>query len=247
VRVFLAGGSGGIGSATCRKLAKRGWDVALTYRRNKQAAEQVADEVVAEGRRCLIGRVDLVSFGEVKQFADTVISGFGGLDAVVYAAGPHLRMRHINAISPIEWATTVNSDINGCFNVVAATLPHFREVGGGAYVAVVTGAVDTAAPRDVMSAAPKAAIQSLMRGLAAEEGRNNIRANCVGPGWIDTPLSRDALETIGPESAERWLRAVPLRRFGKVDDVAHAIAFLLSPEAGYITGETISVAGGLQI
>lgn len=247
MRALVAGGSGGIGSAVCRELARRGWDVALTYRGNRQSAERVAADVRNAGRRAVTGQVDLVAFDEIEGFTAQVLSEFGGLEAVVYAAGPHLNLRYINEITPSEWASTVSSDINGCFNLVAATLPHFRQRRGGAYVTLVTGAVDTAAPKDVMSAAPKAAIQSLMKGLAAEEGRNNIRANCVGPGWIETPLSRDVMDEMGADAADRWLRSIPMRRFGTPEETAYAMAFLLSEQAAYITGETIAVAGGLQI
>ena len=144
-------------------------------------------------------------------------------------------------------ARVINADVNGCFNLIEATLPHLRERKAGSYLAVITAAVDRAPPRDILSAAPKAAIEMLVRGVAREEGRNGIRANCVGPGLIAAGLGIATMNERTQDYVERMVRAVPLKRAGTPEDVADVSIFLLSNQARYVTGATIPVAGGLQL
>jgi NAD(P)-dependent dehydrogenase (short-subunit alcohol dehydrogenase family) len=244
----VVGGSGGIGSAICRDLAELGSNVCLTYNTNRQAAEEVVDEVRARGTQAWAERVAAEDPDEMQGFVDGAAERFGELHSVVYASGPPLSMKYIHAIEPAEWARIVDVDVNGCFHLVWASLPHLRRRGTGSLVAVVSAAINRVPKRDILSAAPKAAIEMLMRGVAREEGSSGIRANCVGPGWIDTPLSRRVIdEGPGEEYRRRVVNSVPLKRFGEPEDIAHAVTFLLSNRARFITGEFIAVAGGGQI
>lgn len=244
---LVFGGSGAIGAAICRALAKAGSDVALTYRSNEKVAAQVGRDVESSGRGSLVLSADLEQPDSVRKAVADTVQRFGGIDSVVYAAGPSIEFLYINQITPAEWARVMATDVNGCFNVIEATLPHLRERGGGSIVAIITGAVDRAPPRDILSAAPKAAIQMLIRGVAREEGRSGIRANCVGPGLIDAGLGVSTVHAHTTEYVERMKKAIPLKRAGSAQDVANAVCFLLSDQASYITGATIPVAGGLQI
>jgi NAD(P)-dependent dehydrogenase (short-subunit alcohol dehydrogenase family) len=244
---LVVGGSGGIGAAICRRLAEAGSNVALSYHSHSDTAEFLKADIERGGRRALVHRVDVTDSASVKGFVDSTIEQFGFIHSVVYAAGPALEFAYINEIDPREWARVLNTDVNGCFNVIHAVLPHLRERHHGAIVALVTGAVDRSPPRDILSAAPKAAIQMLLRGVAREEGRAGIRANCVGPGFIEAGLG---LTTINPQTKDyvaRMARAIPLKRLGKPQDVADVVCFLLSNRASYVTGATIPVAGGLQL
>ena len=243
---LVVGGSGGIGSAISTTLAGLGSNVALTYRSRREPAETVAAEVRSLGREVRVGKVDIEDIAALRAEVDAIVARFGRLHSVVYAAGPALEFAYIHDIAPEEWARVFASDVNGAFNVVSATLPHLR-TGGGAYVALVTGAVDRSPPRDIMSAAPKAAIQMLFRGIAREEGRHGIRANCVGPGYIEAGLGLATVHHHTKDYVERMVRAIPLGRAGRAQDVADVVAFLLSDKARYVTGATIPVAGGLQL
>ena len=244
----VAGGSGGLGAAIVRDLALSGANVALTYRSNNKSAQKVAAEARSVGREAEIAQVDLLESGAVKAFVDDVVARHGTLHSVVYAAGPPIRMGFINQIDPDTWAGAFRTDVEGCFNLIWACLPHFKRQKRGNIVAVVTAAVDRSPAKDILSAAPKAAIQALIRGVAREEGRFGIRANCVGPGWIEAGLGGEIMANLSESDyAQKFLAAIPMRRAGHAEDIAKAVTFLLSDCARYVTGATIPVAGGLQL
>lgn len=244
---LVIGGSGGIGASICRVLAQSGADIALSYRSKRDVAEKVVSEIEGLGRAAFAASVDLEDTATIEAFVEQAIARFGSIHSVVYASGPPLEFLYINEIAPKEWSRVVNADVNGCFNLMAAVLPHLRARGGGSIVALVTAAVDRSPPRDILSAAPKAAIQMLIRGIAREEGRLGIRANCVGPGFIEAGLGLATIHDHTQDYVNRMIRAIPLKRAGTAEDVADVVAFLLSDKARYVTGVTIPVAGGLQL
>lgn len=244
---LVFGGSGGIGSAICTTLAEAGSDVAFSYRANEASAGEVGAKIEAAGRRAMTMRIDIGDPESVHAFVDRAIDQYGHIHSVVYAAGPPLEYLYINEITPQEWARVINADVNGCFNMVEAVLPHLRRQQGGSIVALTTGAVDRSPPRDILSAAPKAAIQMLIRGVAREEGRSGIRANLVGPGYIEAGLGLATIRHHTESYVQRMIRAIPLKRPGRAEDVADVVCFLLSNKARYVTGASIPVAGGLQL
>lgn len=245
---IVAGGSGGIGSAICAALAAAGANVALTYRSRKDAADAVVGTVEAAGREALAMSVDHADPDAMKAFVDAAAERFGRVHSVVYAAGPHIPMKFLNTITPAEWKHVFDNDVNGAFNLVWATLPHLKAGGGGSLVAVITAAVEKVPLRDICSAAPKAAIEMLFRGVALEEGRFGIRSNCVAPGFIDAGLGHELIAKPGIEDWVDGLRKMlPMKKFGAAEDIAEAVLFLLSDKAKYITGQSLAVDGGLQL
>jgi NAD(P)-dependent dehydrogenase (short-subunit alcohol dehydrogenase family) len=244
---LVIGGTGGIGAAICRVLAAGRSNVALSYHTRAAEGEELRDELESAGVNASATPLDLLDMQSVKACVNAAITRFGFIHSVVYAAGPSLEFLYVNEIEPGEWARVMNVDVNGCFNLISAILPHFRERKAGNIVALVTAAVDRAPPRDILSAAPKAAIQMLIRGVAREEGRSGIRANCVGPGYINAGLGLSVVHGHTEDYVKRMVKAIPLGRAGTAEDVADVVMFLLSDKSRYVSGETISVAGGLQL
>ena len=244
---MVVGGSGGIGAAISTTLARLGSNVAITYRSRKSNADETVDKVRASGRSVELLQLDIEDAEATKAAVDGLVLKYGRLHSVVYAAGPSLEFLYINEIEPSEWARVINGDVNGCFNLISAVLPHLRAQKGGSFVALTTAAADRSPPRDILSAAPKAAIQMLVRGVAREEGRSGIRANCVGPGYTAAGLGLTTVHDHTADYVERMVKAIPLRRAGQAQDVANVVAFLLSDRASYVTGVSIPVSGGLHL
>jgi len=245
---IVGGGSGGIGQAVCRTLAEGGSDVVLTYNRNRAGAEAAADAVRAVGRKAEIAQLDLTDDAAVGALVERTAAAFGGIHTVIYAAGPHIDMRHISRLEPSLFRKTVGTDVFGCYNIVQASIAHLRK-SRGVIVAMATPAVRRATVRDVMSSAPKAAIESVVHVVAAEEGRFGVRANCVGVGLLSDGMYH-ALVANG-DFDERFLEAskanLALRRLGTAQEVADAVAFLSSDKSAYITGQTLMVDGGYAL
>lgn len=246
---LVVGGSGGLGQAICAALAEAGSDVALTYNRNEAAARETADAVEAVGRQAAVRQLSLEDDEAVAACVAAVAGAFGAIHTVVYASAPgqtHVDQGYAIDVSPAEWRALMNADTNGFFTLARASLPHLRE-SRGAIVALSTTAVRRTIKRNVASAVPKAGVEALVRAIAKEEGRYGVRANCVAPGMIDTPLAERIFAGLPDGAREGWLREIALRRLGAAQEIADAVLFLASPRAAYISGQVLTVDGGYGI
>lgn len=246
--VIVAGGSGAIGAAICRRFAAAGANVALTYHRGLERAEKVAADVRALACEALIAPVDLTDKTVVRDFIRTAAERFGGIHTAVYAAGPMLTMPHISHCDPDDFRAHVSIDLFGCYNILQGSLSELRKSRGSA-ISVGTPAIRRYAAKDLLSSAPKAAIESIIRGIACEEGRYGIRANMVGVGVITDGMYS---ELVGNgDFTDKWLDAtrkiLALRRLGTAEDIAEATEFLASDRAKFITGQTLMVDGGYAL
>ena len=244
----VAGGSGGLGAAICRMLAERGSDVALTYRSNTQAADEVVTAVARAGRRAHSMQLDLVDAAAVATVLGDVVDRFGGIHTLVYAAGPHVRQVHLSTVDPATFRNQVEQDVVAFFNIAQPALPPLRET-AGSIVAVTTAATRRYPVRDGLSSGPKGAVEALVRAIASEEGRYGVRANCVGPGMLTDGMAARLIESgeLDDAALEVTRRNIALRRFGDATDIAEAVCFLASDRARYVTGQHLAVDGGYTI
>ena len=245
---LVVGGSGGLGLAVVRLLASRGSAVALTYRSRESAAVAAVDAARGWGMRASAHQLDVASAEECAAVVDAVAASYGGLHTLVHAAGPHVPMRHLSSVEPAAMASQLAEDAAGFFNVVRPALPHLRET-EGSIIAVTTAATARFPVRDGLSSAPKAAVEALVRGLAAEEGRYGVRVNAVGPGMLTDGMAARLIASgdLSEEALAITRRNIPLRRFGTATDIAEAVCFLASDRAGFISGQKLDVDGGWSV
>ena len=245
--VLIVGGSGGIGSLCAQEFANSGANVAITYYKNEQAAIDIANEINADVN---IYQLDNSDHKSVEDTFKNVIKDYGSINTLVNAAGFDIPQKFINEIDIDLWKGVIDSDINGFFNLIKSGLPYLRE-SKGSIIFISSAGLFKYPPGDILSVAPKATIEHVLRGIAKEEGKNGIRANSIALGVIDTGIFHRLREENNTFFDDAWhetvMNTLALKRFGNPEEVANTAVFLASSKAGYITGHCIPVDGGYHI
>lgn len=244
---LVTGGTGGVGSAVCVELARRGFDVSFTCRSNAARASEVVEEVEALGSVADGRVVDLLDPIAVDAMVSAVVEQHGRIDAVVHAAGPYVPQRFVSSFTSDQFRSHVDAELNAFFELVRSTLPHLRE-SSGSLTAVTSLALRRFPTRDALSSVPKGGIQALVHAVAVEEGRFGVRANTVGPGVLSDGMGVQLASSgdVPPAMRDRVIREVPLGRLGTGAEVAAVVAFFAA-DAAYVTGQWIDVDGGYQL
>lgn len=240
---IVTGAASGIGRATIELLAARGARVVLTDIQEEKAQE-VASGVRSAGGEILVVRADITDGSAVQAMVDRTLEAFGKIDILVNNAGWD-RIAPFLETGPDLWNRIIDINLKGTLNCTHAVLKHMVDRGeGGKVVNIASDAGRVGSTGEAVYSATKGGIIAFTKTMAREMARHKIHVNCVAPGLNDTPLLGEILGD-NPKVIESITKAIPFRRLGKPGEVAAAVAFLVSDEASYITGQTLSVDGGL--
>ncbi len=247
--VMVFGGSGGIGRGVALAFARAGTPVAIGYRSKQAVAEAVAAQIRELGVAASIHQLDVRDRAAVAAAFAEAVEAHGRIHTVVWGAGPVVPQVPIADWSEAMFRDSMEIEAFGFNNAVHTALPHMRAAGGGSFVHLGSAGHDWWPQLDGLSVAPKACNEALVKGIAKEEGRHEIRANSILVGVIDAgqfQVGKDA-GTFTPEWEEKVKSMLPLRRWGTADDIGEAAVFFASNRANYVTGQTIAVAGGFGV
>ena len=237
---LVTGANSGIGQEIASRLASAGYDVAINYKVDQAAAENLATELRENGVRAISVYGDVGNPLDVAAMFDKVLQSFGKLDALVNNAGIKV-WKPLLELQESDWDRVLDTNLKGCFLCTQAAARHMKERRSGAIVNIGSGCNKLPFPNLSSYTASKGGIEMFTKSSALELGPFGIRVNCVAPGAIETERTKAEQA----DYAATWARLTPLRRIGAPSDVAAAVEFLLSDKAAFISGQTLGVDGAL--
>ena len=239
---IVTGGSRGIGKAIVEEFAREGANVAFNFLKSEDKALELKKKIKGMGREVLTFRQDVKNYEAIKVMVEGVKVHFGRLDIIVNNAGI-LRDKALMLMEEQDWEDVIATNLSGAFNLVRAAIVTFMKQKSGNIINLTSVAGIKGMPRQVNYSASKAGIIGLTKALAREVGPYNVRVNAIAPGFIDT----DMVSGLKDEYKQEILNRIPLKRFGKAEEVAKIATFLASSRSKYITGQVVTIDGGLAM
>lgn len=237
---LVTGASRGIGRGIALALAEAGADVAIGYRREKEAAQATVHAIEALGRRAFAFAADVRDAGAVEHMVKGAAEALGSLDVVVANAGVATRFQPIHEVEIGYWQRILDTDLNGVFYTIHAALPILRAQRGGVLLTISSIAADACGANGGPYVAAKAAVNALTTVVARENASLGIRANVISPGLVQTDIADKMLEFHG----EAMIKGIPLRRIGTPEDIGKLAVYLASDDASWVTGKNFRIDGG---
>lgn len=241
---IVTGGNGGIGLGMARGLARAGAGIVIAGR-NKDKSEEVVRDIEALGASALAVSVDVTDIASVGAMVEATLAQMGRIDILINNAGMSVR-QPAHALSLDDWQTVMNTNLTSAFICAKTVYPAMKQAGGGKIINIGSMTSIFGAAYAPAYAASKGGIVQFTKSIALSWAADNIQANAILPGWIDTALTRTAREQV-PGLNENVLNRTPAKRWGNIDDLAGAAVFLASPASDFVTGAAIPVDGGYSV
>jgi 3-oxoacyl-[acyl-carrier protein] reductase len=238
--VIVTGGTRGIGRGICEAFLASGANVVATYAGNDQAADAFKQENEQYSNSLEIKKFDVTKTDQVKDFFTYIDDKYESIEVLVNNSGIR-KDAMVALMDDDQWHNVIDVNLRGTFNMSREAIPRFMSKKFGRIINMSSIGGEIGLPGQSNYAASKAGQVAFSKSLSKEVAKKRITVNCVCPGFIDTEL----LDDLPDEQKKIYKQQVPIKRFGKVSEVAHAVLFLASEEASYITGSTIEVTGGL--
>ncbi len=238
----ITGASGGIGAEIAKRLSDDGFSVALIYNKNAEKAAALADKIRLSGGSAETYRCDIRNSDEVNAVTKKIECEFGEISVLVNNAGISVQ-KLFTDITDDDWLDMINTNLSGAFYFCRAVLPYFIHRKAGRIINISSMWGETGGSCEVHYSAAKAGIIGLSKALAKEVAPSGITVNVVSPGVINTEM----VTKLGKDTVDMLREEIPVMRLGTPEDVANAVSFLADDKSSYITGQVISVNGGIVI